>query len=251
MLPPIIYIGRNKLLLEQKWGVCNAMGRLAPWLFINTMKDLDSDISALADSEIMDRIYRQYRGYLYALTASRLRPINLSDDDIDDCVSFIIIKLGERGCRRVRQFKGRSSFKTYLTAVCLNLVKDYIKSELKRRDRMELVDDFTDDSVPVGRNKPDEQIWMNNPETAFLARERRDLLMKVEEHVMGEIEKLPALEKLIVLYRFQERMPYREIDELLGIKNSTYLFSRALTRLRNSLDGELGLAIRNMLEGVW
>jgi RNA polymerase sigma-70 factor (ECF subfamily) len=199
-------------------------------------RTLDAALEELSDEEILEILYSDFSSYLYSLIKAKFKSYRLPDDEIDDCFMEIIIKISEKGCRRIRQFKGESSFKTYLTVLCRNLITDYIRKELKNRKRIKLVESFTDE--PETYRKLNERP-VENPEAQYLQKERNKNVHKVWRTIEQEIERLPHGEKLIAKLRFKKNMTYREIDSFLGIENGRYQLSKIVQKIRDSLSTEM------------
>lgn len=64
--------------------------------------------------------------HIEKVAAHLCRRHHLRKEECEDFLSYAKIKLLENDCARIRQFKGRSSLKTYLTTIVVNLMKDYL-----------------------------------------------------------------------------------------------------------------------------
>lgn len=208
-------------------------------------RTLDVALEDLSDEEILEILYSDFSSYLYSLIKNKFRSYKLPDDEIDDCFMEIIIKISEKGCRRIRQFKGESSFKTYLTVLCRNLITDHIRKELKNRKRVKLVESFTDE---LETKKNITETVRDNPEVQYLQKEKNKNVHRAWHTIEQEIERLPHSEKLIARLRFQKNMTYREIDSFLGIENARYQLSRVVQKIRASLSTEMKQLIEEIFE---
>lgn len=208
-------------------------------------RTLDAALEDLSDEEILEILYRDFSSYVYSLIKAKFQSYRLPDDEIDDCFMEIILKISEKGCRRIRQFKGESTFKTYLTVLCRNLITDYIRKELRNRKRIQLVESFTDEleTKRIRNERP-----VENPETQYLKKERNKSAHRAWHTIEQEIERLPHGEKLIAKLRFKKNMTYREIDSFLGIENGRYQLSRIVQKIRDSLSTEMKQLIEEIFE---
>ncbi len=71
-------------------------------------------IRSLSDHEILDLLYHTYSNYIYTVVRTQMQIVKLIEEDINDCFSYVILKIAENNCKKVRQFRGESTFKTYL-----------------------------------------------------------------------------------------------------------------------------------------
>lgn len=206
-------------------------------------------IKSLASSEIIDILYRSYSDYIYSIIRAKIASVNLSEEDAEDCFSFVIIKLCDDDCKKVRQFKGGSAFKTYLTVICRNLVTDYIRIEI-RKERMTAP---LEEVNRVTRGRPAADVWhffSENAEAQIIRDENSSLMAEAVVVVRKAIEKLEHQERLIIKLRIDNDKTYREIDSFLGIDNSPYLFSRAVLKVRNAIDSGMQRSIEELLAEV-
>ncbi len=208
--------------------------------------DLDSSMKELSDDQIMETIYSEYSNYIYTIIKNKCRYFKLNDADIEDCFIDVIIKMCERGCRKVRQFKGESSFKTFLTVQCRNLAIDFIRKEIKNRERFKLVDNISDDWNEICTIY-DNNSLRENPERLYLSKERESIIEKVHVIIEKEIENLPDQDRVMTRLRLKKNMSYREIDEFLDIDNSRYRLSKVFQSIRSNIDND----IKNLLEDIF
>lgn len=215
-------------------------------LYAQESSGLEGAIDELSDSQIMDMLYRDYSNYIYSIIRSRIRSSKLTAEDIDDCFIDVIIKISENGCKRIRKFRGESSFKTYLTVLCINLVTDFIRREIRNRIRVRPINEVTDD-FDVIRNIDDDIYLRENPEVQYLIKERESLIREAQGIIEREIGNLPYDERLLVTLRLKKNMTYREIDEFLGIENSRYRLSGIIRKIRDAI----GAGMRQSIEELF
>jgi RNA polymerase sigma factor (sigma-70 family) len=212
---------------------------------VNEKVDLDRHIKHLSDDQIMEAIYNNYSNYLYTIVRNKCQYFKLNDDDIEDCFIDVIIKMCEKGCRRIRQFKGASSFKTFLTVQCRNHVSDFIRKEVRNRERFKLVDNLSNDWNEICSLFSDNS-FRDNPEINYLSGEKESLISEAHDIIEKEIELLLEEDKLLAVLRLKKNMAYREIDEFLGIENSRYRLSKIFQSIRNKIDDDLKRRIESL-----
>ncbi|MAF20944.1 MAG: hypothetical protein CMI55_04765 [Parcubacteria group bacterium] len=65
---------------------------------------------------------------------------SITGDDADECNSYVYEKLLENGCRKIREFKGGSSYKTYITVVISRILIDRMRSGRRWRPSQKAMD---------------------------------------------------------------------------------------------------------------
>ncbi len=118
--------------------------------------------------------------------------------DVENVVQAVLLALCEKGCRRLRSFKGRSSLRTWLSSVACRFALNYVRTE-KRKGSLRLcsMDAFTGDLPDPAKIVP------------YCPEER--------EGVHRAIERLPPRERLILKLFYFDGLSYREIAEVLGM----------------------------------
>ncbi len=145
--------------------------------------------------EYLDKIYRfVYYRTLHKQTA----------EDITQEVFF-------KTLRSMSSINPSMKFSSWLYKVAYNTVVDFYRSKKATVDINEL-SDLADDT-DIARDI-----------------DRREALKKVVEY----LEKLPSVQRDIVMMRVWDEMPYREIADVIGKDegNCKVIFSRALAKLR-------------------
>ena len=73
-----------------------------------------------------DELFRRHLKLIEQVIAHACQRFRLRREDAEDFSSWVKVKLIENDYRKIREYKGSSSPKTYLTTVIFNLLKDYI-----------------------------------------------------------------------------------------------------------------------------
>lgn len=191
------------------------------------------DLSGMNDSELMQAVFDICNAGIVATVTHRTRRFRMSEDDIDDCVTTIYIQLFDRGCRKVRQFRGECSFKTFICAISDRILLDHIKKEMRVRDKTS----GHDVMEPMYSLQSD---LRSIPDRQLLEKERSRYIERCETLLARAMSDLPPAEYSALMFRFHQKKEYHEINDLMGIHNAAYLIKRALSRIRYSLgtDGE-------------
>lgn len=211
--------------------------------------DRYASIHELSDTKIMDLIYRDFSNFIYTIVKNKIKSSQLSVTDIDDCFIEVILKISEKKCKRIRSFRGESSFKTYLTVLCRNLITDFIRREERISNRMVLVEnlEFEEELLPTGNGKND--CNSDNPENQFLAKEKDDAMEEALKLLEGALKKLLPEEQLLIKLKMKKNLSYREIDEFLDIDNSRYRITRIIHKIRNTFDANTKQFMEELFEG--
>jgi RNA polymerase sigma-70 factor, ECF subfamily len=148
--------------------------------------------------------------------------------------------------RGVGRFEGRSSLRTWIFSILVNIAKTRGAREARTVPFAALGDDMEagDRSVPADRFLPEGSAWAGHwaagpaewegPLERLLSRELRAML---EAAVAG----LPDAQRRVVSLRDIEGWSAEEVCELLGLTevNQRVLLHRGRSRLRSALDGAI------------
>lgn len=177
---------------------------------------MDEDIELLdryitGDREAFDELVRKYQKRLYSML---YRMVGDPDDAAD-----LLQKTFVKAFTKLRTFERRSSFKTWLYQIAINLAKNLY------RDRSRVSQVSLDDTV-VRRD----------PKTLndLINRESRELLR-------GAMGSLPEKQRLTVMLRVQEGKKFEEIAEIMkcSVGTSKANYHHAVQKLKKTM-GERG-----------
>lgn len=179
-------------------------------------------------SELLKAIYEVYGGYLYWVVFSSFgRNPEISSDVFNELFS----ELGNRDCRRIRMFEGRSSFKTYITSVWRNMLVDYIRRERSESRVDYLEPEVIDSGIFTGQGS-------GSPESEYIKQENEAVMRSLLKDAMSRIKDLSADEKMVLRLRIVAGRKFEDINRMTGIRNSNYMFKAAMQKVRNSMDEE-------------
>lgn len=117
----------------------------------------------------------------------------------------------------IGQFRADSSFETWLYRLVVNSCLDY---QRRKRRFTPIIDDFLDLIVPA-----------RDTVLHYLLRQERS---EAIQHVIG---KLPPEQRIVIILRYMEDLPYEQISEILGCSIGTV--SSRLNRAHKSLERRL------------
>jgi RNA polymerase sigma-70 factor (ECF subfamily) len=171
--------------------------------------DLEFVESALrGDDDAFEELVRRYQRPIFALVIR----ICSSVDEAPDIVQRVFLK----AYTKLRGFRRRSTFKTWLYTIAINLCRNVLRTR-KRRGIHEEVDDKAV-SVEAGI---DEEL---------ISSERKEMLGRA-------VEELPPKQKAVLTLRVYEEMSFREIaDTMRMTENSAKVnFHHAVRRLQAAI----------------
>jgi RNA polymerase sigma-70 factor, ECF subfamily len=152
--------------------------------------------AARGDIEAFSRLVREHSGLVYRV-AARI----LGDSDAQDASQEVWI----RAWRNVGKFRGESAFSTWLYKITVNTCLSAYRKEQFRSTR-EIGDDLSYLPVPLNIE--------NDPETAALAGERREELLRALGRVRAE-------HRAALVLRHMEGLSYAEVAQILEVPDGT------------------------------
>lgn len=135
----------------------------------------------------------------------------------EDIFQEIFLKVSQN----IADFQGKSSIKTWILRITINLCKDYLKSAYQKR--VVPMMEFTEESLEA--------------EDQYEEVEKRE----TEKTVKEAVSKLPEYYKDVVICIYYQEMSVKETANALKIAEGTVKsrLKRARERLRKSLEGRL------------
>ncbi len=80
---------------------------------------------AMATEQDPENVLVLHLDYLQEIVRATCRRQGFGRDEADDCMSWVHVKLVENDYARLREFRGESQVRTYLTMVVVHLVRDF------------------------------------------------------------------------------------------------------------------------------
>ncbi len=159
-----------------------------------------------------EQLIRRHETYVFRIGYAHARQTEGALDIVQNVFLRVYDRLGS--------YKGRSTFRTWLTRVAQNESLNWVRSQQRHTGHVELNPANTPVLAPV-------------QESAVLHREQKRLLL-------DEIERLNPRQRQAVQMRYFEKMPVREIAEVLECSENQVknILFRSLRKLRKRLPRE-------------
>ena len=159
--------------------------------------------SQLDSRSELDRLMEQYGSTLLRMSALYLKDADLAQDAVQE--TFL------KAYRRLSDYRGDSSEKTWLTSICINVCRDMLRTAwFRHQSRIDV------DSLP---ERPADFDFPDNT-------------------VLTEVMQLPAKYREVILLRYYEGLKLKEIASALGLSDG---------RVRSRLNKANGI-LRDRLE---
>lgn len=148
-------------------------------------------------SEAFGELFRRYRGLAYRVA---YRLLNHEDDALDAVQDGFINAL-----RNAINFRGQSSFKTWLLRVVANAALDLSRQRKRQQNR------FTNETVEL-----DHSVETLHPTEGLFF---EDLMTRLN----AALEKLPQAQRETFVLHVDGELSYREVAEVLGVSIGTVM----------------------------
>ena len=180
-----------------------------------------SDIEALAvdaaggDSLALDRLLTEARPLVF----SRCRKFLPNELDAEEATQDTLLAVA----RNIEGFEGRSKFTTWLFTITKNLVYNESRRR-KRRPHYSL-------------EAQEEDFHLAMPDTSVVEPDDALLHQEMKEAIDAAMEKLPERQRMALILRRFEHLPYEEIAKTMDLTVSSVksLLFRARLQLREEL----------------
>ena len=188
---------------------------------MNKQSDIENDVQLVHMIKAGDK---SAFGKLYYLHQSRVRAIvgqYVQDrDETEDLMQVVFMKVFQS----LRQFRGESTFTTWLTRIAINVGRSHLRSRLSRKNGMET----------AARQMP-EPIPLTTPEDSVIKKERHQLLAQ-------GLRTLPQTQQRAMWLRYIKELSYREIVwEMQAPLGSVKIWLyRGRHQLKRALEKQLG-----------
>ncbi len=150
-------------------------------------------------------------------------------DEADDCAQDVFVRV----YRSLAKFRFESKFSTWLYRITVNSCKNRLASSSNRRRRsMVRINGCRDPDGEVSGIHVRDNVA--SPSDAFERKERGRL-------IQNAVQSLPRAQRMVVVLRDIEGLPYDEISRLSGLNPGTVKskLARARRKLRDKLKGML------------
>ncbi len=188
---------------------------------MNKQSDIENDVQLVHMIKAGDK---SAFGKLYYLHQSRVRAIvgqYVQDrDETEDLMQVVFMKVFQS----LRQFRGESTFTTWLTRIAINVGRSHLRSRLSRKNGMETAAQQMPEPIPL-----------TTPEDSIIKKERHQLLAQ-------GLRTLPQTQQRAMWLRYIKELSYREIVWEMRAPLGTvkiWLY-RGRHQLKRALEKQLG-----------
>ena len=166
------------------------------------------DVTKLSDEDLVKKIVEKNDTHLFAILYDRYAGVvynkcygfSKSKEEAQDLTHDLFIRLFVK----LRTFKGKSKFSTWLYSFTYNFCVNYVqRNSAKKKEKVTVVTD---------QIKEDDS-GFDEIDDATLFELKSEKLAKV-------LEMIPPSEKMILLMKYQDDMSIKEISELLELGDS-------------------------------
>ncbi len=188
---------------------------------------LERDQCEPVASESFEDIFARYQSMVFNLT---LRILGDREEalDVSQEVFFSIYK-------KLNRFRGESSLKTWIYRIAINRASNRCRwwNRLRRRGTVSLDEHLS---------KDDSRTFSESLESARETPEEALLLREVRSQIERVLHLLPVQQRIAVIMRDVEGLPYEEISALLHVSLGTVKsrIARGREELKRRLNGTLG-----------
>ena len=177
------------------------------------MSELDKLVQRCKQGELeaFTRLFRDHEARLYRLAATILQDERDAEDALQDAYIRIFV--------RIKSFRGKSAFETWMTAILVNVCRDRLRRRKVRR------------ALPLD--------WLRHQ--AEDSEVVKDVGSRIQRQTLWSlVDRLDDKHRLPVILHYHEGWSCGEAAEILGVRTST-VYSRLNTarkRLRTMLQTE-------------
>lgn len=175
----------------------------------NTRQTLIQRIKETPDEQSWEEFLRIYRPYIYAI----IRNMNVSPDDVDDLVQQVCIKLWKNISGM--ELKASHRFRSWLSSVTINCVKDYFRKSARDAARVEKA--AGDDSLAHLRT-------VDLPEIERIA--RREWEIHLTNLAMENIEQFFSTSTIKVFLYSLEGLSAKQIAAKMNLSENTVYYQK-------------------------
>ncbi len=171
------------------------------------------------EMELFEEIIARYETKVFGVIYYMMRNKN----EVEDIAQEVFIKV----FKNLRKFKGDSSLYTWIYKITVNLCLD----ELKKRKKVV----YLDEKVEVNDSELEIQLSSNEKDQAKLYEEK-----ELKECMQKCIRELPEKQRIMLILRDIQGLPYEEISRITGIKLGTVKsqINRARLKLKDLIEKE-------------
>jgi len=165
----------------------------------------DRELVALAqkqDVEAYNELIRRYHRKIYALVYN----MTSNKEDAEDLVQEVFFK----AYSALKNFKGDSSFYTWVYRIAVNRTINFVKKRKKRQG-------FSLDDVDSGMERDPAYVELSSKESPY----RDATISELQEKLNTVLQKLSEKHRAVVVLHDIQGVPHEEIARMLGVSSGT------------------------------
>jgi len=165
----------------------------------------DRELVALAqkqDVEAYNELIQRYHRKIYALVYN----MTSNKEDAEDLVQEVFFK----AYSALKNFKGDSSFYTWVYRIAVNRTINFVKKRKKRQG-------FSLDDVDSGMERDPAYVELSSKDSPF----RDATISELQEKLNSVLQKLSEKHRAVVVLHDIQGVPHDEIARMLGVSSGT------------------------------
>jgi RNA polymerase sigma factor (sigma-70 family) len=192
-----------------------------------------AELSTLLDAVTPARRERAWEAFVATYSKVILhavRSVHREHDAAMDAYAFILQKLSDQDCRRLRAFAadGTGKFTTWLVVVARRLAHDFHRDRYgrasgnaaapaseERSARRRLVD-LAAEAIDLG----------SLPDTLIQPADTSIVVAELRTALSAEIDALPAEDRLLIKLRFEDNLSAKQIAEVVDVPSPFHVYRR-------------------------
>ncbi len=197
----------------------------------------DADLAAVqsGDEAAFAALVSRLHGPLMRLAMGYVHDRTIAEDVVQETWLTCLRQLGD--------FQGRSSFRTWVVGIGLNLARARRRRERRWLPFTSWGRESSDSRGPTvdGRRFGDDGMWKERPDPWTSVPEARMIGAETMQHVRDAIDSLPARQREVIVLRDVAELSAGEVAGLLGISaaNERVRLHRARAAVRKQLEDYL------------
>jgi len=152
----------------------------------------------VAYNELINRYHRKIYALVYNMTSNK--------EDAEDLVQEVFFK----AYSALKNFKGDSSFYTWVYRIAVNRTINFVKKRKKRQG-------FSLDDVDGGMERDPAYVELSSRESPY----RDATISELQEKLNSVLQKLSEKHRAVVVLHDIQGVPHEEIAQMLGVSSGT------------------------------
>ena len=174
-----------------------------------------------SSAEIDELLSVTYGDFLYTVLCAAAVQSGVDGQTCPKAFSYAVFKLRADDYALVRRYRGVSSFKGYLAALCVDMIHDF---DAGRKGG--------GDPVRYGA-------FSDNAGMRLVIKENYSIFEKARMVLDDKLSALPTEERIALRMRYEQRMNYSDVNMLLGMKNAEKKVKAVFIKLKRDIEKQV------------